>query len=50
MESACAGEKITLIVPPELAYGDSPSDKVIYCDSPSDKVIYRTVVKIRMIK
>jgi FKBP-type peptidyl-prolyl cis-trans isomerase len=29
MEGACAGEKITLIVPPELAYGDSPSDKVI---------------------
>jgi FKBP-type peptidyl-prolyl cis-trans isomerase 2 len=28
MEGACAGEKITLIVPPELAYGDSPSDKV----------------------
>ncbi len=29
MEGACAGEKITLIVPPELAYGDSPSDKVV---------------------
>ncbi len=28
MEGACAGEKITLIVPPELAFGDSPSDKV----------------------
>jgi FKBP-type peptidyl-prolyl cis-trans isomerase len=28
MEGSCAGEKITLIVPPELAYGNSPSDKV----------------------
>jgi FKBP-type peptidyl-prolyl cis-trans isomerase 2 len=35
MEGACAGEKITLIVPPELAYGDSPSDKV---SSPKETV------------
>jgi len=28
MDGACAGEDITMIVPPEYGYGDSPSDKV----------------------
>lgn len=28
MNGQCAGEKITMIVPPELGYGDQPSDKV----------------------
>merc|ERR1711875_216969 len=27
MDGQCAGEKITMIVPPELGYGDKPSDK-----------------------
>ena len=29
MEGGCAGEKISMIVPPEFGYGDSPSDKVM---------------------
>jgi len=28
MTGQCAGEKITMIVPPSLGYGDTPSDKV----------------------
>merc|ERR1712013_966273 len=35
MDGQCAGEKITMIVPPELGYGDKPSDKV-----PADSTLY----------
>merc|ERR1712179_272320 len=35
MAEQCAGEKITMIVPPELGYGDKPSDKV-----PADSTLY----------
>merc|ERR1712142_816361 len=35
MSGQCAGEKITMIVPPELGYGDKPSDKV-----PADSTLY----------
>ena len=35
MLGQCAGEKITMIVPPELGYGDKPSDKV-----PADSTLY----------
>merc|ERR1711875_72942 len=35
MDGQCAGEKITMIVPPELGYGDKPSDKV-----PANSTLY----------
>jgi len=35
MLGQCAGEKITMIVPPQLGYGDQPSDKV-----PANSTLY----------
>merc|ERR1712038_571901 len=35
MAGQCAGEKITMIVPPQLGYGDRPSDKV-----PANSTLY----------